>query len=346
MTRPSRTLPSLTEWAVLGVVAERPAHGWEIAKAFRPDGELGAIWTVSRPLVYRAVAELRDHHGYVVEHPPTASSVGPNRVPVAITRRGRQALGRWLAAPIAHVRDLRTELLLKLRLLERAGGDPSGLLRAQLARLERSEGELARAVVGSDGFERTTALWRLATARSSRAFVEALLDHRTGEPVTYHAIGTVRSPHTSLAGMPLQPIADGGGPSRIVLSPPHHACLADLEGFSHVWVVSHLHESAGWAPVVDPFLDDEPRGTLATRSPHRPNPVGLSLCALLSVDEDGVTVAGTDLLDGTPVLDLKPYVPLFDRPLGPVADGWFAQRAQRVFERSSDARFAPRSSRH
>ncbi len=109
-------------------------------------------------------------------------------------------------------------------------------------------------------------------------------------------------------------------------------------------MISHLHESAGWGPTVDPFLDDVPRGTLATRSPHRPNPVGLSLCAIVTVDDDGITVEGSDLLDGTPVLDLKPYVPLFDQPATPVRAGWFEQRATRIFERASDARFTPRSS--
>lgn len=344
MSRLPRTEPSLTEWAVLGVVAERPAHGWEIARSFAADAEIGRIWSVSRPLVYRAIAVLRDH-GYLADREPTPSAAGPQRVPVAITVPGRRALRQWLARPVRHVRDLRSELLVKLLLLDRAGKDGTPLLHAQLAALERSENLLARQAPASEGFERTVATWRLANARSARAFVEALIDRRQGEPVTYYAIGTVSSPHASLDGMPLQPLADAGPPSRIVLSEPHHACLEDLEGFSHVWVVSHLHESVGWGATVDPFLDDEPRGTLATRSPHRPNPIGLSLCSILSVDEDGITVEGIDLLDGTPVLDLKPYVPLFDRPREEVRAGWFEQRAPRVFERASDRRFAPRSAR-
>jgi tRNA-Thr(GGU) m(6)t(6)A37 methyltransferase TsaA len=144
--------------------------------------------------------------------------------------------------------------------------------------------------------------------------------------------------------MPLQPIADDAGPSLIEVTEPHRGSLRDLDGFSHVWVLAHLHESSGWDETVPAFLDDEPRGTFASRSPHRPNPIGLSLAGIVEVREDAVVVAGLDLLDGTPVLDLKPYVPLFDTPAGDVRSGWFEERAARVFERTSDARFRPRSS--
>ena len=139
---------------------------------------------------------------------------------------------------------------------------------------------LLQRVAASEGFDRTVAMWRLTSARAARAFVEALLDERAEEPVQYHAIGIVRSAHTELDGMPLQPAADRTGPSRIDVTEPHRGCLVDLDGFSHVWVIAHLHESVGWGPVVDPFLDDRPRGTFASRSPHRPNPVSISLCTL------------------------------------------------------------------
>ena len=262
---------------------------------------------------------------------------------LAPTPRGRQALRRWLARPTAHVRDLRSELLIKLLLLERSGSDETPLLRAQLQLLEKGELKLAERVGETDGFDRTVAVWRLSTARAARSFVEALLDERLGEPINYEAIGYVRSAHTSLDGMPLQPAADESGPSRIVLTEPHRGALQDLASFSHVWVLAHLHESVGWASTVDPFLDDQPRGTFASRSPHRPNPISLSLCTLVAVEADGLVVDGLDLLDGTPVLDLKPYVPLFDTPAGPVASGWFADRAELIFDRRSDSRFKRRS---
>jgi len=343
MPRVARTEPNLTEWAVLGVLREQPAHGWDLARAFAPTGEIGQIWTVSRPLVYRAITVLREL-GYIAERGSTPSTTGPHRVLLAPTPRGRQALRRWLGRPTDHIRDLRSELLVKLLLLSRAGGDRTPLLRSQLAVLARGEYALAARVGDSTGFERTVAIWRLSTAKAARAFVEALLDERGGGPVNYEAIGHVHSAHTSLDGMPLQPAADASGPSRIVLTEPHRGCLADLDGFSHVWVIAHLHESVDWADTVDPFLDDRPRGTFATRSPHRPNPISLSLCTLIAVEADGISVRGLDLLDSTPVLDLKPYVPLFDTPDGPVSAGWFSERADLIFERTSDARFRQRSS--
>jgi tRNA (adenine37-N6)-methyltransferase len=342
MPRIARTEPTLTEWAVLGLLREKPAHGWDIARAFASGGEIGQIWTVSRPLVYRAITVLREL-GYVAERGSTPSSTGPHRVLLTPTPRGRQALRRWLARPIHHVRDLRSELLVKLLLLSRAGSDQTALLHAQLAVLARGEHTLGARVAEARGFDRTVAVWRLSTARAARAFVEALLDRRGGGPVNYEAIGHVHSSHSSLEGMPLQPAADDSGPSRIILTEPHRGGLADLDGFSHVWVIAHLHESVGWADTVDPFLDDQPRGTFATRSPHRPNPISISLCMLAAVETDGVLVDGLDLLDGTPVLDIKPYVPLFDTPDGPVSAGWFNDRAQLIFQRTSDGRFRKRS---
>jgi tRNA-Thr(GGU) m(6)t(6)A37 methyltransferase TsaA len=87
--------------------------------------------------------------------------------------------------------------------------------------------------------------------------------------------------------------------------------LADVEGFSHLILVAHLHLAPGWAPRVMPFLDDRPRGVFATRSPRRPNPLGLSLVRLERVEGARLHILDIDLLDGTPLLDIKPYVPLF-----------------------------------
>ena len=345
MARPTRTEPSLTEWAVLALLAERPAHGWDVARHFASGGDVGRIWTASRPLVYRAITVLRDLE-FVSDRGGIPSASGPQRIVLEPTTRGRDALKQWLARPVEHVRDLRSQLLVKLLFLERAGEDATPLLRAQLADLERGEGALIARVGAAADFDRTIALWRLTSARTARAFVEALLDERAEEPVQYNAIGVVRSTHAGLDGMPLQPAADRSGPSSIFVTEPHRGCLTDLDGFSHVWVIAHLHESVGWGPSVDPFLDDRPRGTFATRSPHRPNPISISLCELLAVASDRIVVEGIDLLDGTPVLDLKPYVPLFDSPAGSVTAGWFEERAQLIFERTSDRRFEQRSRRH
>src|SRR3954451_9435909 len=157
MARPSRTEPTLTEWAVLGLLQERPAHGWDLARAFAADGEIGRIWTVSRPLVYRAITVLREL-GYVTERGSAKSATGPHRVLLAPTPRGKGALERWLPMPAEHVRDLRSELLLKHFPLARAGGDPTPLLPAQLDVQVRGESPLAARIGASSGFERTVAV--------------------------------------------------------------------------------------------------------------------------------------------------------------------------------------------
>jgi tRNA (adenine37-N6)-methyltransferase len=344
MSRPTRLSPSLPEWAVLGLLCESPRHGWAIARELAADGEIGRVYSCTRPLVYRALGQLREA-GLVEEKGTSASDEGPARTTLAATRRGRAAFRKWRDSAVEHVRDLRSELMLKLLFHERAGTDPFGLLREQAGFLTRGELALERQLRSSTAFDRTLVLWRLSVVRAALSFVEALLDQRTVEPVVYRPIGVVVSAHTDLDGMPLQPIADTSGQSRIDVFESHRGCLDDLEGFSHVWVLAHLHETTGWDPAVPTFLDDRTHGTFATRSPRRPNAVGLSLAEILGVEDLAVVVSGLDLLSGTPVLDLKPYVPLFDAPADDVRAGWFEGRAERVFERRSDDRFFPRSRR-
>ena len=344
MTRPPRSVPSLPEWASLGLLCEGPRHGWAVAQALAPTGEIGRVFSSTRPLVYRALARLQED-GLCEVRGKTPSDSGPARTTLGATRRGRSAFARWRVRPAEHVRDLRSELMLKLLFVDRAGLDQAPLLREQAGVIARTERALEHQVAATDGFDRTLALWRLSAARAALSFVEAVLDSRTVEPVVYRPIGYVISPHTELEGMPLQPIADTSGQSVILVTETHRGCLEDLEGFSHVWVLAHLHESLGWDATVPTFLDDRTHGALATRSPRRPNPLGLSLAHIVAVQGTSVIVDGLDLLHGTPVLDLKPYVPLFDNPGDDVRSGWFEGRADRVFERTSDDRFARRSRR-
>ncbi len=344
MSRPARTEPSLPEWAALGLLCEQPSHGWTIARALSDSGEIGRVYSCTRPLVYRALTQLRAA-GLVEARGTVASDSGPARTMLGATRRGRSAFARWRSGPVEHVRDLRSELMLKLLFHDRAGLDPAPLLSKQAQALATTERALERQLESTSSFERTLALWRLSVARAALGFVEALLDSRTVEPIVYRPIGYVVSPHKELDGMPLQPIADTSGESTIEISKAHRGCLADLEGFSHAWVLAHLHESLGWDAEVPAFLDDRVHGTFATRSPRRPNPIGLSLVRIVAVRDLAVVVDGLDLLDGTPVLDLKPFVPLFDTPATAVDAGWFEGRAERVFRRTSDSRFAMRSRR-
>jgi len=344
MGRLPRTEPSLPEWAALGLLCEQPAHGWAIAQELMPSGSIGEVYSCTRALAYRALGQLREA-GLAEVRGTRPSETGPARTTLGPTRRGRSAFGRWRGSPVAHVRDLRSELMLKLLFHERGALDASALLELQASVLAGVERALTGQLVAAKGFARTLALWRLSACRGALSFVDGLLESRAGEPVVYKPIGYVVSPHHDMDGMPLQAMADTKGTSRIAVSEEHVGCLADLDGFSHMWVLAHLHETIGWGETVNPFLDEVPHGTFATRSPHRPNPIGISLTRIVSVEPAAVVVDGLDLLHGSPVLDLKPFVPLFDTPTGEVRSGWFEGRAERVFERTSDRRFALRSKR-
>jgi tRNA-Thr(GGU) m(6)t(6)A37 methyltransferase TsaA len=141
------------------------------------------------------------------------------------------------------------------------------------------------------------------------------------QPVTCRPIGLVRSPFTERFGTPRQATVTAGladeapAEARLELFPdvvPPEA-LRDLEGFAWIWVISWLHLNQGWRPLVVPTRGPRvKRGVFATRSPHRPNLIGLSACRVLAVEGCTVRVLGVDLLDGTPILDLKPYVPYAD----------------------------------
>jgi DNA-binding PadR family transcriptional regulator len=163
----------LGEWAVLALVAEAPTHGFEIARAMAPGGEIGAVWAMRRPVVYRAVDELVAR-GLVEPRGDESSPRGPRRRILRTTRAGRARLRRWLAEPVEHVRDARSALLLKLLFLDRAGRDPTALLEAQAelfgAALRGLEERRARA----QGFDRVLFSWRAESASAAVRFVEAV----------------------------------------------------------------------------------------------------------------------------------------------------------------------------
>jgi tRNA-Thr(GGU) m(6)t(6)A37 methyltransferase TsaA len=127
--------------------------------------------------------------------------------------------------------------------------------------------------------------------------------------VTYDVIGVVRSSFHTLEDTPVQSAASQGARGSIELDPRHLDALEGLDGFSYIWVVTHLH---GLPRRDEDERREVERGALATRSPSHPNPIGISVLELIEIDGASLDVAGLDLLDGTPVLDVKPYVPLFD----------------------------------
>jgi len=160
------------------------------------------------------------------------------------------------------------------------------------------------------------------------------------QPVDYRPIGVLCSPHKELSGMPIQPVGARGVTGHIELAAQYVPGLKDLEGFSHVIVLYHLHGSEGFELLVKPFLDTEERGLFSTRAPRRPNPIGLSVLELSGVDLAAglVRLNNVDILDGTPVLDIKPYVPKFD-VWEAERIGWIAGKGSTADTCRSDERF-------
>ena len=163
---------------------------------------------------------------------------------------------------------------------------------------------------------------------------------RAGARISYRAIGVVRSPWSESAGTPIQPPAARGVRGKVILTLQLAPALADLAGFSHIILLYHCQRAAPPSLLVTPYLDDSPHGVLATRSPARPNPIGLSVLRLLAVAGTTLEVEDVDILDGTPVLDLKPFVPAFDVPDGEVRIGWLTGRVSAAARATADRRFA------
>jgi tRNA-Thr(GGU) m(6)t(6)A37 methyltransferase TsaA len=154
----------------------------------------------------------------------------------------------------------------------------------------------------------------------------------------YTAIGTIHSPFFSREGAPIQPQGAKGVPGKVELLPEYERGLRDLVGFSHILLLYHFHRSQGFDLEVIPFLDDESHGVFATRAPKRPNPIGLSLVRLVGVDGATLQIEDIDVLDGTPLLDIKPFVPDFDAREA-VRTGWLAGKAAAATVAKADGRF-------
>lgn len=152
-------------------------------------------------------------------------------------------------------------------------------------------------------------------------------------------IGVVRSPFSHREGMPIQSVGAAGIKGRVEVFSQFAEGLKDLDGFSHIILLTFFHCSQGFDLRVIPFLDSQPRGVFATRAPRRPNPIGLSVVRLESVDDHVLHIDGVDILDGTPVLDIKPYVPEFDSWQA-ARIGWLAGVSKEAAVRSSDDRFS------
>lgn len=156
--------------------------------------------------------------------------------------------------------------------------------------------------------------------------------------IEYKQIGIIRSPYDDIKGMPIQPSGATGNSGYIELLPEFSEGLDDLIGFSHIILLYMFHKSEGFSLKVKPFLDTVERGVFSTRAPRRPNPIGLSIVKVVEVKENIVSIENVDILDGTPLIDIKPYVPEFDSH--PVErTGWLEQAKGRVQIKKSDGRF-------
>ena len=140
---------------------------------------------------------------------------------------------------------------------------------------------------------------------------------------TMRPIGTVRSPFTDRAEIPMGPGAKHEAEGTLELLPDLQAGLTDIEGFSHLYVVWVFHKAEGYELLGTPPTDDRPHGVFATRGPYRPNPIGLTVVRLLGREGNRLRVRGLDMLDGTPILDIKPY--LSSVPERELKRGWLAE---------------------
>lgn len=154
--------------------------------------------------------------------------------------------------------------------------------------------------------------------------------------IEYKPIGFVHSPFKQRKGTPIQPSRSKNIEGTVRIEDEFVGGLNDLDGFSHIILLCHLHRSRGFHLKVVPYLDTELRGLFATRSPNRPNPIGLSVVELLGIDGDTIQIRGVDLIDGTPVLDIKPFVREFDDRAGSRM-GWLENAREGV--ETADDRF-------
>lgn len=157
--------------------------------------------------------------------------------------------------------------------------------------------------------------------------------------IVYRPIGVIHTPFQNLEGMPIQPAGAAGVRGTIEVFPGYEKGLLDLDGFSHIILLYHFHRSKGFEMEVMPFLDVIRHGVFATRAPRRPNAIGLSVVRLTQIVETRILqVENVDMVDGTPLLDIKPYAAAFDHHETD-SSGWLQKAAECSKNKKSDSRF-------
>lgn len=159
------------------------------------------------------------------------------------------------------------------------------------------------------------------------------------DEIVLNPIGLIRTPHTDINHMPIQPIAAEGIRGTIELLPEYVEGLKDIEGFSHLTLLYYFHKISGYELQVVPFMDTEKRGIFACKAPKRPNAIGLSTVKLIGVEDNVIHIEQVDMLDGTPLIDIKPFYPRYDNR-SDVEIGWLEKNKDLPLEKlRSDERF-------
>ncbi len=160
--------------------------------------------------------------------------------------------------------------------------------------------------------------------------------------IIFKPIGIIHSPFKEPKGMPIQPAGAKGIKGTVEIFPEYKDGLKDLDGFSHIILIFNFHLSKSYKLKVMPYLEDEIRGVFATRAPRRPNQIGLSIVRLNKIEDNILYISNVDIIDGTPLLDIKPFVPKFD--CFDIDEntkvGWLKRRVEKVDEHLSDERFS------
>ena len=157
--------------------------------------------------------------------------------------------------------------------------------------------------------------------------------------IEYIQIGIIHSPFKKPKGTPIQPLAAQGIGGTVEIFQSYSEGLEDIDGFSHIMLVYHSHLSKKSALKVKPYMDDRTHGVFSTRAPNRPNPIGISVVQLVKIEGNILHIKDLDIVDGAPLLDIKPYVPEFD-----VRDtrkiGWLEKNINKLSKSKDDGRFA------
>jgi len=156
--------------------------------------------------------------------------------------------------------------------------------------------------------------------------------------ISYRPIGIIHSPFKEPHGTPIQTASAKDIEGTVEIFPEYVEGLKGIEGFSHILLIYLFHLSRGWTLKLKPYMDNQLRGVFATRAPARPNPIGISIVRLVRVDEGKLYIRGVDMVDGTPLLDIKPYVPEFDvREVD--RTGWLTENIHKLRKARDDGRF-------